>query len=290
MVDGVGHAQCVEPLAHPGEVGGAGVAEVVEEVGGVRSGGPALGCLAVEHPQRVLQVAVLVGRAELVGPGGHELLQQGDVARLADAVAHGVELEGDLAQAEAGEEVVGERDHLDVEVGVGHPECLHAQLVVLTVATLLGPLVPEQRRHVPGLPGRDGVVLHEGAGDRGRALRAQGHQLPVAVREDVHLLADDLALLTDAAVEDALVLDDRREGEAIAGALDQGGEAHDRVLPADRLGPQDVVHAGGRAAGCGCGRGGDPRSRHAPHGLGLRLSCQAADDRRRRPRRGASTH
>ena len=167
-----------------------------------------------------------------------------------------MELEGDLAQAEAGEEIVGQRDDLDVEVGIGHPEGLDAQLVVLAVTPLLGPLVAEERRHVPGLPGRHRVVLHEGPGDRGGSFGAQGHELAVAVREDVHLLADDLALLADAAVEDRLVFDDRGEGQAVAGTLDQGGEADDGVLPADRLGPQDVVHTGGRAARCGCGRGG----------------------------------
>ena len=148
-----------------------------------------------------------MGRAELVGAVGQERAEQRHVAGLADAVAHGVQLERDLAQAEPGEEVVGQRDDLDVEVGVGGPERLHAQLVVLAVAAVLGVLVAERRRHVPGLPGRDGVVLDEGAGDRRRALGPQRHHLAVAVLEDVHLLADDLAPLADAAQEDAGVLE-----------------------------------------------------------------------------------
>ena len=53
------------------------------------------------------------------------------------------------------------------------------------------------------------MVLHEGAGDGGGPLGAQRHQLAVAVLEDVHLLADDLAPLADAAQEDAGVLEDR---------------------------------------------------------------------------------
>ena len=118
-------------------------------------------------------------------------------------------LQRHLAQAEPGEEVVGQRDDLDVEVGVGRAERLHAQLVVLAVAAVLGVLVAERGRHVPGLPGRHRVVLHVGPGDGGGALGAQRHQLAVAVLEDVHLLADDLAALADAAQEDAGVLEDR---------------------------------------------------------------------------------
>ena len=235
---------------------------MVEEAGGVLGGGPALGRLAVEHPQRVLQVAGPVRGAQLVGPLGQEGAEERHVAGLADAVAHGVQLERDLAQAEPGEEVVGEGDHLDVEVGVGRPERLHPQLVVLAVAAVLGVLVPERRRHVPGLPRRHRVVLHVGPGDGGGALGPQRHQLAVAVLEDVHLLADDLAALADAAQEDAGVLDDRGDGEAVAGALDQLGEAGDRVLPAGRLGPEHVVHALGRA-GRGVG-GGSVRTRAIP--------------------------
>ena len=53
-------------------------------------------------------------------------------------------------------------DDLDVEVGVGGPERLHAQLEVLPVAALLRVLVAEGGGGVPGLPGRDRVVLDEG--------------------------------------------------------------------------------------------------------------------------------
>ncbi len=184
-----------------------------------------------------------MGRAQLVGPLGEEGAQQRDVPRPAHPVAHGVQPQRHLAQAEAGEEVVGQRDHLDVEVGVGRAERLHAQLVVLAVATVLGVLVPERGRDVPRLPRRHGVVLHVGAGDGGGALRAQRHQLAVAVLEDVHLLAHDLARLADAAEEHAGVLEDRGDRQPVAGALDQRGEAGDRCLPPGRLGPEHVVHA-----------------------------------------------
>ncbi len=227
------------------------------------------------------------GGAQPIGPLGQERTEERHVAGPAHAVAHGVEPERDVAQAEPGEEVVGEGDHLDVEVGVGRPERLHPQLVVLAVAAVLGVLVAERGRHVPGLPRRHRVVLHVGPGDGGGPLGPQRHQLAVAVLEEVHLLADDLAALADAAQEDAGVLDDRGDGEAVAGGLDQPGEAGARVLPAGRLGPEHVVHALGRA-GRRRARG---RGRTSGHRrlltAGVRLSCQGADDTRRRPRRGA---
>ena len=210
---------------------------------GIRGGGPALLGLAIEDPERVLQVPGPVGRAQLVGPLGEEGAQERDVARTADTVAHGVQAQRHPAQAEAGEEVVGQGHDLDVKVGVGRSQCLHAQLVVLAVTAVLGVLVAERRRHVPGLPGRHRVVLHVGPGDGRCSLRTERHQLAVPVLEDVHLLADDLAALADAAQEDARVLEDRRDGQPVAGALDQRGETGDRSLPARRFGPEHVVHA-----------------------------------------------
>ncbi len=271
----------------------ARVAQMVQEVRRVLRGGAALGRLAVQDTQRVLQVPGPVRRAQLVGPLGQERAQQRDVARLADAVAHGVQLERHLAQTEAGEEVVGQRDDLDVEVGVLHAERLDAQLVVLAVAAVLGVLVPERRRHVPGLPRRHRVVLHEGPGDRGGPLGAQRHHLAVAVLEHVHLLADHLAALADAPQEHAGVLEGGRDRQPVARALDQRGETGDRSLPAGRLGPEDVVHAlrgaSRRVGAAGNRRGGLARIRSgAPHWSGVSLSCQEADDRRRRHRRDAS--
>ena len=224
---------------------------------GVGRGGSTFLGLAVEHPQRILQVPLPVRRAQLVGPLGEIRAQQRDVPRPAHAVAHGVQLQGHLPQPEAGEEIVGQRDDLDIEVGVGRTERLDAQLVVLAVAPVLRVLVPERRRHVPRLPRRHRVVLHVGPRNGGRPLGTQRHQLAVAILEDVHLLADDLAALADPAQEDAGVLENRRDRQSVAGTLDQTGEAGDRSLPADRLGPEDVVHAlgGARVAGSGFGRG-----------------------------------
>ncbi len=274
-------------------MGPARVAQMVEEVRGICGGGAALLRLAVQDPQRVLEVPRPVGRAQLVGPLGEEGAQERDVARAAHPVAHGIQPQGHPAQAEAGEEVVRQRHDLDVEVGVGRPECLHAQLVVLAVTAVLGILVPERRRHVPGLPGRHRVVLHVRPGNGGRSFRAERHHLAVPVLEDVHLLADHLAALADAAQEHAGVLEDRRDGQPVAGTLDQRGEAGHRCLPARRFGPEHVVHALRAArrrcrSGPGFGRGRARAHKRLLTARGVRLSCQGADDTRRRPRQDAS--
>ncbi len=134
-------------------------------------------------------------------------------------------------QAEAGQEFEGQGDDLDVQVGVRRAERLQTKLKVLAVPPVLRILVPERGRHVPGLPGRDGVVLHEGTHDRCRPLGPQRHDLPVAVGEGVHLLADHVTGLPDPAMEDAHVLEDRGDGEPVACPLDERGEARDQSFP-----------------------------------------------------------
>ncbi len=49
----VGHAELVEAVAHPGQVGGTGVVEVVGDPRRPLGHGPALGALAVEDPQGI---------------------------------------------------------------------------------------------------------------------------------------------------------------------------------------------------------------------------------------------
>ena len=237
-----------------------------------------------------------MGRAQLVGPFGQERAQQGHIARLADGVAHRVQLQRDLPQAEPGEEVVRQRHHLDVHVGVGHAQHLHAQLVVLAVAALLGVLVAERGRHVPGLPGRDRVVLHERPHDRGGALGAQGHHLAVTVLEDVHLLADDLA---------PLPMPRRKTPACSRTGVSASPYAAPSTSPAKRATVASQRSDSGHSTSCmplgvraevapaASPPPGATRTRAAqvaPHRRGVTLSCQAADDRRRRHRPSASAH
>jgi hypothetical protein len=220
--------------------------------------------------------------AELVPPGGQELGQESQVTRTAHVVTHRVQLERQTPQTQPGEEIGGQRDDLDVEVGVGRTERFHPELVVLAVATGLGPLMAEGRGDIPGLPGDHRVVLDEGPDDRGGAFGPQGQQLPVAVGEFVHLLPDDLAALADTPVEDLGVLEERALDQSVAGPLDEIGEPGDDELPPPGLRPENVV----RASRCSR-RGASPPALFRGHGLSP--SCRAAGGRRRRRRRGAST-
>ncbi|HMO43249.1 MAG TPA: DUF952 domain-containing protein [Phenylobacterium sp.] len=66
--------------------------------------------------------------------GGVVRLLAGDLRLAADEVWFSIpEVELDLPQAQLGEEAVAEGDQLDVEVGVGRPEGLQPDLVVLEI-------------------------------------------------------------------------------------------------------------------------------------------------------------
>ena len=234
----------------------------------VRGGGPALVRLAVEHPQRVLQVPRPVRRAQLVGPLGQERAQQRDVARLADAVAHGVQLERHLRAARGRRRSRGparrprRRGRRPPAPSASTPE-----LVVLAVAAVLGVLVAERRRHVPGLPRRHRVVLHEGPGDRARSPRgaapSSGRRGP---RRRTSPCRPPRCPRRCPRRNTPACSRIGRDGQPVAGALDQRGEAGDRSLPAGGLGPEHVVHA---LRACGPpGRGGrDPARRDRPRAV-----------------------
>jgi hypothetical protein len=103
----------------------------------------------------------------------------------------------DAAQAERGEDVPGEGDHLDVHHGVVAPEDLDADLVELAVATALGLLVTEVRTGVPRLERKCRPVLDEGAAHARRLLGTECDMAPALVDEVVHLLGDDVGGLAD---------------------------------------------------------------------------------------------
>ena len=130
---------------------------------------------------------------------------------------------------------VGERDDLDVDVGVVDAQRLDAHLVVLAEPALLRLLVAERRRGVPGLPRHDRAVLDEGPDDAGRALGTQRDAAAALVLEVVHLLGDDVGALAHAQ-EDAEVLEHRRVHHAVAVLAGDAGEGREQCRPAGRLG------------------------------------------------------
>ena len=129
--------------------------------------------------------------------------------------AEGVHRQGDLPQAESFVELPGQGDDLSVHVGILRAEDLHAHLVELPEAPLLGPLVPEVGPRVPGLPRHGGSVLSEGPHHRGRLFWTQGDLPTAPVLEGVHLLADHVRGLAEA-LEDLDVLEHRRDDLQVA--------------------------------------------------------------------------
>ena len=196
------------------------------------------------------------------------------IGRTTDGVAHRVDPQIEGGQPQGAVEAVGQPDHLHIQIGVLHPEDLHPELVVLAVATGLGPLVAKGGGGVPGLPGERGAVLDIGAYQGGGALgpESQGPSSPVL--ELVHLLAHHVAALTGPPAEDLDVLEDRGVGQPVAGRLHLGGEGGQQRLPPGGLRIEDVV---------GAARGAR-RQRFVSH-RGLSPSCRGGCDRRRRRRR-----
>ena len=195
-------AQRAEARGHPPEMGAARRAERVRQPGCPLVQRHAARVLAVEHAQRVRRPAVGVLGAELGLVGGEVDRERQAVGGQTGVVAHRVHLELDPAQPERGEEGGPAGDHLDVEVGVGAADRLHAELVVLAVPPGLGPFVAEGRRRVPDFPRHRRVVLDEGAHDRRCPLRPQREQAVSLVLELVHLFLHDVGADAGAAAED----------------------------------------------------------------------------------------
>ena len=167
-----------------------------------------------------------------------------------------------------------QRDHLGVDGRVVGAERLDAELPVLAVAAALRPRVAEHRREVPELHrlrlARQ-AVLEVGAHDRRRALRAQRQLALAAVRERVHLLADDVGGVARRAREQRGVLERRRDDLAEAGALEDAHGGLDHELAQRDARRQPVDRRDGRA-----------------HGLAHRRSSVEERVGRRAPRRASS--
>jgi hypothetical protein len=167
-----------------------------------------------------------------------------DVCRPLVRLAQRVDDELHLRQAETGEELPRERDHLGVEECVVAAEHLHADLVELAVPAGLGLLVAEVGPGVPDLPRRDRAVLGEGPAHTGGLLGPQRDVAVALVDEVVHLLRDDVGGVPEPE-EDPEVLEHRRDDALVPGGLDGVGEDVRERAPAPGLGRQDV--AGTRA-------------------------------------------
>src|SRR5436309_3000883 len=108
---------------------------MVELAGRVLGGRNACRLLAVEHPQRILLETTTVFGTQRRSARIEVFEEEGAVGRPALAVPERVELEGEAAEPEVGEERPRQLDHLDVGVRVLGADDLGAELMELTVAT-----------------------------------------------------------------------------------------------------------------------------------------------------------
>ena len=200
--------------------------------------------LRVEHPQRV----GLDPGPELVA----ERRRRGRAGSSRSAATYagrglGVAHRVDAAARRRGEpevavEAVGERDDLDVDLGVVDAEHLDAELPVLAVPALLRPLVPEVRRDVPDLPRHGRVGAARRPGPPARCPRAAGasRRPPLSSNSYISLRTTSVTLADP--LEHLEVLEDRGDHEAVAEAPGPVGEGRPTsVGPPLRLGRQDVV-------------------------------------------------
>ena len=216
--------------------------------------------------------------AQLISTLGQVGSQQFEVGRPAAVVTHRVDPEGERRQPETPKERVGQGDHLDVKIGIGGPERLDAQLVVLTIPPRLGSLVAEGGGGIPRLPRQRRAMLDKRSNHGSRTFGPERQHSATAVFELIHLLADHIAALADSAAKDLHVLEDRRVSQPVSGSFDVNCEEGQERLPTGRLGPQDIVGSTGGAC----------NERLVGHGQ-LSPFCRGGSDTRRRRHRGGGS-
>ena len=176
------------------------------------------------------------------------------IARPADVVADGIEVQHDARQPVPAQHFVGQRDDLDIGLGSGKAETLDAELVRLTVAPGLRALVPEERPRVvePLRAACKQVVFQQRAHDGRRPFRAQGQAAVALVPERVHLFLDDVGRLAHAAHEKIRRLEHRRSNLTVAEPSRDPADSRFEGLPARTVGGKDVCRSprGGDLAHC----------------------------------------
>ena len=168
--------------------------------------------LAVEDAQGIGGQALLGIRIQLLEAclePGHQLIA---IALAIIRRAETVDLQFQAADTERIEQIPGQSDHFRVTAGGTHPQPLDADLMKLALTAGLGPFVAEHRPAIPKLlsPLTEEAMLNGGSNHRRRSFRTQRAGAITTVLKAVHLLADDVGGLTDAAREQFGDLEQRR--------------------------------------------------------------------------------
>jgi len=218
----------VEQALYRVEMRGAFRAQVVGDARGVGRELLALGDLAVEHPQRVGELAAHAVLAQLfLVHALQELPQDVEEHGPAFGAAQGVELHRELGEPQGREVLAQHEENFGVESGLGGAHRLHVDLVELAHAALLRPFIAEHGAVGEnfGQPVVGAFVLDERPHDPGRGFGPQRQGTPLAIREGVHFLLDHVGLLPDGTGEEFRAFKHRNAQfpVAIAGENRPGG-------------------------------------------------------------------
>ena len=208
--------------------------------------------LAVEHAQRIADQAAPAVVIELRGVRLEVLDELRTIDAAAVGRAEGVQMQRQSLDPQAAPEPRAHRDQLRVDIGTGAADRLDIHLPELTVAAGLGRLVPEHRAEAPQLVALSAqhAVGDERAHDPRRRLRPQRQAVTAAVGERIHLLADDVRVLTDRALEQLGVLHQRYPDLLVAVVGEQRARAALEMLPGADCLRQHVVHSADRLDLC----------------------------------------
>ena len=148
------------------------------------------------------------------------------------------------SQPKRAQQARAEHDQLRVDVGTRKAERLRIELIELTEAPRLRPLVAEHRSGAPdalALVVQQAVADHR-AHDAGGRLGAQRQRVAARILEGEHLLLHDVGELADRALEQRRVLDDRHADFLIAVRGKQLARDAFQPMPAGNVRRQDIVH------------------------------------------------
>ena len=220
----------------------------VERIGKQRRGGDELahvGILAVENTQRVALEAPLAVFVEPVLVR-REILDE--LALVFDPGLRGAEridLQRRALDAERLPQPRRDDDQLGVDLGVAVTQRLDVQLMELSVAALLRPLVAKHRARAPELLL---LIVQQSVAqtcpdDARRRLGPHRDLIAVAILKGIHLLLDDIGRLTDRAAEELGPFEHRKPNLTVAVTIEELRSAGLDTLPVGCVRRQDVVHA-----------------------------------------------
>ena len=142
-------------------------------------------------------------------------------------------------------EVDCERDDLSVKLRIIDAENLDADLIELSIATLLWLLIAEVRARIPDLPRRDRSMFDKGTAHAGGLFGTQRNAAPTFVVKVIHLFRDDFGGLAHAQ-KDTEVFEHRRDDVAEPSTFDDVSKHLLKRSPTSRFRGEDVAGAGAR--------------------------------------------